>query len=401
MNQGILFRYSPTSESEEAQLVVPIHERQDILKIHHDAPNAGHFGANGTFERISKRYYRTGMRSCITDYVKNCTECNRYKPSNQKSSGLLRTPVYSQRFKTISIDLFGPLLESPSGKKWIFIVEDCCTRWVEPFALPQAAARECATTLMEEVILRYGLPRRLISDNGSQFVSAVMQQLCFILNIDQDIIPVYHPQANPVERKNRDLKPRIAILVQNQYDEWENKLPSIRFALNSTKCDTTGKTAAYLQFGRQMRTIDDIAPYLKRLARISSEVRERIEEKQDQRKIFHDKRHRPVPLYHPGDNVRVTLHPLSTAAHKKTAKFMPKRVGPYIIVTQRSLTTYEVANPNNPHEVLEPYHSSALRPCIDKEATPVMSLRKRGRPRKDKSAGSSSRTIPRNQRGRV
>ncbi|GFU49006.1 retrovirus-related Pol polyprotein from transposon 17.6 [Trichonephila clavipes] len=71
MNQGILFRYSPTSESEEAQLVGPIHERQGILKIHHDAPNAGHYGADGTFERISERYYWTGMRSYITDYVKN------------------------------------------------------------------------------------------------------------------------------------------------------------------------------------------------------------------------------------------------------------------------------------------------------------------------------------------
>ncbi|GFU49007.1 integrase catalytic domain-containing protein [Trichonephila clavipes] len=271
---------------------------------------------------------------------------------------------------------------------------------------------------MEEVILRYGLPRRLISDHSSQFVGAVMQQLCFILNIDQDIIPVYHPQANPVERKNRDLKLRITILVQNRHDEWEDKLPSIRFTLNSAKCDTTGKTAAHLQFGPEMRTIDDvtndfraiidnenfvpeITPYLKRLAGNSSEVRERIEEKQDQRKTFYDKRHRPGPLYHPGDKVWVTLHPLSNAAHKKTAKFMPKRDGPYIIVTQRSPTTYEVANPNNPREVLGPYHSSALRPCVDKEATPVMPLRKRGRPRKDNSAGSPSRTIPRNQRGSV
>ncbi|GFX95604.1 hypothetical protein TNCV_4826181 [Trichonephila clavipes] len=270
MKQGILFRYSPTSESEGAQLVVPIHERQDILKIHHDAPYAGHYGADGTFERISKRYYWTDMRSYITDYVKNCTECNRYKPSNQKPSGLLRTPVYSQRFETTSIDLFGPLPESLSGEKWISIVEDCCIRWVELFALPQATARECATTLMEEVILRYGLPRRLISDHGSQFVGAVMQQLCFILNIDQDIIPVYHPQANPVERKNRDLKPRIAILVQNRHDEWEDKLPSIRFALNSAKCDTTSKTAAYLQFGREMRTIDDVTAATLEVKSVSS-----------------------------------------------------------------------------------------------------------------------------------
>ncbi|GFS41327.1 hypothetical protein TNIN_19381 [Trichonephila inaurata madagascariensis] len=80
---------------------------------------------------------------------------------------------------------------------------------------------------------------------------------------------------------------------------------------------------------------------------------------------------------------------------------MPKRDEPYIIVTQRSPTTYEVANPNNPDEVLRPYRSSALRRCIDKEATPVMPLRKTGRPRKDNSADSSSRTIPRNQRGSV
>ncbi|GFV37224.1 uncharacterized protein TNCV_1056281 [Trichonephila clavipes] len=80
---------------------------------------------------------------------------------------------------------------------------------------------------------------------------------------------------------------------------------------------------------------------------------------------------------------------------------MPKRDEPFIIVTQCSPTTYEVANLNNPHQVLGPYHSSGLRPCMDKEATPVMPLRKRGRPRKDNSAGSSSRTVPRNQRWSV
>ncbi|GFX42530.1 retrovirus-related Pol polyprotein from transposon 17.6 [Trichonephila clavipes] len=217
--------------------------------------------------------------------------------------------------------------------------------------------------------------------------------------------------------KNRDLKPRIAILVQNCHDEWEDKLPSICLALNSAKCDTTSETVAYLQFGREIRTIDDvtndfrtiidkenfgpeITPYLKGLARISSEVREKIEEKQDQQKTY-DKRHRPGLLYQPSDKVWITLHPLSNATHKKTTKFMPKRDRHCIIVTQRSPTTYKVANPNNPHEVLGPYYSSALNPCIDKEATLVMPLRKRGRPRKDNSAGSSLRTIPRNQRGSV
>ncbi|GFX98895.1 pro-Pol polyprotein [Trichonephila clavipes] len=141
------------------------------------------------------------MRKFIADYVKSCSECIRYKATNQKPAGLLQTPVPAQRFESIAIDLFGPLPETTEGMKWIFIVEDYTTKWVELFPLKQATAKECAMTLLNEVFLRYGVPRRLISDNGTQFVSAVMQQLCFVLDINQSLIPVYHPQANPVERK--------------------------------------------------------------------------------------------------------------------------------------------------------------------------------------------------------
>ncbi|GFV32449.1 transposon Ty3-I Gag-Pol polyprotein [Trichonephila clavipes] len=106
-------RYAPDSESEEAQLVVPSHERTLILKNHHDAPMAGHY--EGTYTRIAKNHYWTGMRKYITDYVKNCPDCIKYKASNQKPSGLLQTPVQAQRFETLAIDLIGPLPESKDG----------------------------------------------------------------------------------------------------------------------------------------------------------------------------------------------------------------------------------------------------------------------------------------------
>ncbi|GFW34722.1 integrase_H2C2 domain-containing protein [Trichonephila clavipes] len=134
MNQGVLFRYAPDSESEEDQLVVPSHERTLILKNHNDASMAGHYGTKGTYTRIAKNYYWTA--------------------SNQKPSGLLQTPVPAQRFETLAIDLFGPLPESKDGKRWILIIEDCTTKWVELFALPNATAKECAITLIEEVLLR-------------------------------------------------------------------------------------------------------------------------------------------------------------------------------------------------------------------------------------------------------
>ncbi|GFW08704.1 transposon Tf2-8 polyprotein [Trichonephila clavipes] len=159
MNQGVLYRYVPDADSAEAQLVIPTAERELIMERHHNDPMAGHYGEEGTFQKIARRYYWTGMRKYISDYIKKCPECARFKATNQKPAGLLRTPVYSQRFEVIAIDLFGPLPQTDTGKQWIFIVEDCATKWVELFALSQASARQCATTLIEEVFMRHGIPR--------------------------------------------------------------------------------------------------------------------------------------------------------------------------------------------------------------------------------------------------
>ncbi|GFX38851.1 hypothetical protein TNCV_1890151 [Trichonephila clavipes] len=409
MNQGVLYRYVPDADSAEAQLVIPTAERELIMERHHNDPMAGHYGEEGTFQKIARRYYWTGMRKYISDYIKKCPECARFKATNQKPAGLLRTPVYSQRFEVIAIDLFGPLPQTDTGKQWIFIVEDCATKWVELFALSQASARQCATTLIEEVFMRHGIPRRIISDNGTQFVSAVLQQICFTLNISQNLIPVYSPQSNPVERKNRDLKPRLAIFVGDDHSSWYSKLPVIRFAMNTTVCDTTGHTPAYLLFGRELRTVDDvvqdfksvvhndnfvaeITPYLKRFATITEDIRERIETKQDQRKKQYDKNRRPV-YYSPGDKVWVTLHPISSAKNKKTSKFMPKRDGPYLILTQKSPTSYVIASLANPSEPIATYHTSALTPVKDINTSPVAPLRKRGRPRKVTST-SQNKHVP-------
>ncbi|GBM95588.1 Transposon Tf2-9 polyprotein, partial [Araneus ventricosus] len=412
MNQGILYRYSPDTESEEAQLVVPCHERERVLQQYHDSPTAGHSGSEGTYFKIARRYYFPGMRKFIAEYVKNCAECNRYKPNNQKPAGLLRTPIYAQRFETLAIDLFGPLPETPTGKKWIFLIEDTSTKWVELFALEDATAQNCAKFLKEEVFLRYGLPRRLISDNGTQFVSAVMQQTCNFLGIKQELIPVYHPQANPSERKNRDLKPKLAILVGDAHDTWDEKLAMIRFAMNTSKCDTTGHTAAYLQFGRELRTTDDvnhdlrsliendnfvaeITPYLKHFARLTPQIRERVVQKQDQRKKYFDKNRRPI-YYQPGDKVWVTLHPKSSRSDKRSKKFYPKREGPCLVVTNRSPTTYDLSDPSTPDQVLGTYHTNMLKPYElppEKNTSPVVPIKRRGRPRKyfPKADSSSGR----------
>ncbi|GFX47889.1 retrovirus-related Pol polyprotein from transposon 412 [Trichonephila clavipes] len=332
-------------------------------------------GEGGEATNILEHHINTGNSPPISvppyrmSPVKNCPDCIKYKASDYyRHLGLLQTPVPTQRFDTLAIDLFGSLPESKDAK-------------------------ECAITLTEEVLLRYGIPRRLISNNGTQFVSAVMQNICYLLNIHQSLIPVYHPQANPVERKNRDLKPRLAIHVQDKHDCWSEKLPFIRFALNTAKCETTGQTTAFLNFGRELRTPSEVVNDIR--------IREVVEEQHDSRKFYADKKRKAAPPYQPEEHVLVASHPLSNTAQGRSAKLMPRRDGPYVILTQRSPSSYEIASLDNPGEPLGVYHTSALTPCNNDKVKPLIPLRKRGRPPKVPQTPGSSSGHCRNQRGRM
>ena len=397
---GVLYRYSQLTESEEAQLVVPKHEQTKILNAYHDDPTAGHYGVQGTLQRIALRYYWPNMYKTIKNYIKECLECQRYKATNLKPAGLVQTSPMNQRFETISFDLFGPLPPTTDGKTWVFIVEDVATKWVELFALERATAENCAQVLIDEIFLRYGTPRRMISDNGTQFVTAVMQQISYCMEITHSFTPVYHPEANPVERKNRDLKPRLAILVKDDHTRWAENLPAIRFALNTAYNENVGHTSAYLTFGRQLRSPDDvnndlreiivsenfvpeITPRLLRLADTLKRARDIRDVRQDKQKQQTDKSRRPSPDYQPGDHVLIQTHMLSQTKRKVSAKFAPRRDGPYVILQRHGATSYEVAAIDKPNAPLGIYHTSAITPYFGKtNPTPVVPLRKRGRPKK-------------------
>ncbi|GBM23079.1 hypothetical protein AVEN_219950-1 [Araneus ventricosus] len=189
--------------------------------------------------------------------------------------------------------------------------------------------------------------------------------------------------------------------------------------MNTDKCSSTGQTAAFLTFGRELRTVDEvqndlrsvilkdtfipeITSYLKRLSKFMAEAEEVAELQQDLRMDCGDRKRQKAPNYFPGERVFVTTHHLSNAAKGRTTKFMPKKDGPYIILTQKSPTSYVIANPDNLNEPVGTCHTSALKVYKqDESETPVHPLRKRGRPRKTYTSGSSPRRSGRcrNQRG--
>ena len=84
--------------------------------------------------------------------------------------------------------------------------------------------------LLYEVVLKFGTPKRFITDNGSNLTSEVMNALTNTLQIRHATTSVEHPQTDGlVERLNRTLKTSLAAYVEDQPDTWDDKLPFVIF----------------------------------------------------------------------------------------------------------------------------------------------------------------------------
>ncbi|CAH2236857.1 jg13467 [Pararge aegeria aegeria] len=234
-----------------------------------------------------------------------------------------------------------------------------------------------------------------------------MQQVAYCFKIKQSFTALYHPQANPVERKNRDLKTQLAILVEGDQQNWCEQLPSIRFALNTAICTSTNCSPAYLTFGRELRTphdnledfrqilitenfIPEITPKIKLLAQTMTKAKEVQEMKEETRKLYADRARRMAPEYKVGDLVLVNTHPISNAAKGFSAKFAPRRDGPYVILGQHGPSSYQLATKEEPDKKIGIHHSSALTLFHKPENSielpqPVQPIRRRGRPRKEQT----------------
>ncbi|GFX53387.1 pro-Pol polyprotein [Trichonephila clavipes] len=244
------------------------------------------------------------------------------KPEIRNLLVVCKPPVPVQRFESIAIDIFDTLPETTKGIKWIVKVENYASKRFELFPLKQATAKEFAITLQNEVFLR--------------------------------------------RKKNRDLKPRSAMMVDNNHTLWIEKLPAIRFALNTAKCESTDHTTAYLTFARELRNSGQ------RFERYVPQIKENIEMSQDRQKIYADKSRRLCPNYKVNDLVCVKkLHPLSKTSQNRSAKLMPNRDGPYIVLFQRSPSTFVVASCDKPDAPLGVYHTSALTPFSEWHIDPV------------------------------
>ena len=109
-----------------------------------------------------------------------------------------------------------------------------------------------ARVLEREWFVRFGLPSRIHSDQGANFMSKVVKSLCEVYSTVQSRTTTYHPQGNgQVERFNRTLHILLRKLSTEEKEDWKNQLPKLLLAYNSDTHSVTCKSPFFLFFGRQ------------------------------------------------------------------------------------------------------------------------------------------------------
>ena len=238
------------------QTVVPRKLVADILVVAHDNPLLGHFGAHRTLLRARGQFFWARMSTDVRDWYRSCQTCCARRPKPSAPHHPAHRQVVAAPLQCVALDILGPL-DPPTarGNRYIMVVVDYCTKWVEAMPMVDQTAQTCARHFVEGFVCRLGIPEQLHNDQGRQFESALFQEMCRLLHINKTRTTMLHPQSDgQIERANRTLLDLLAKLVKGNESSWDEKLPYALAAYRSSVHRVTGETPNRLMLGREVGT---------------------------------------------------------------------------------------------------------------------------------------------------
>src|SRR6267154_2325330 len=151
-------------------------------------------------------------------------------------------------------DILGIFPEAENGYKYILLVVDSFSRFLEILPLKSMESVEVAERLYTDIVCRYGLFKSLVTDLGRTFLSKVIEHLCDLCGIRRAKAIPYHAQSNSAsECINKAIYKNLKICCQADNSKWTSYLSTIAFAHRSTVSIYSTQFSAFeLMFGRKM-----------------------------------------------------------------------------------------------------------------------------------------------------
>ena len=245
--------YDTLKEQVLTQLCVPLKFQQEVMSsLHENFYGGGHLGINKCYDKLRNRYWWPKCYNDLEKWIKSCPKCQRLK-SRADRAPLQPNLVTTQPWECVGVDILGPLPKTTGHQyEYIIVFIDHFTNWVEAAPLKNIDARSCADAFIRLICTRYGPPRKLLSDRGSQFLSSLAAEVNLIMGVKKLNTTAYHPQTNgKVERFNNTLVKMLAMYVSMKQKDWDQFIPYALFAYNTSRHELNKFSPYYMLFGRE------------------------------------------------------------------------------------------------------------------------------------------------------
>ena len=241
---------------DDGKLRKVIYNEKERIKLILSAHKIGHEGVFKTYNRLKRDYYWTNMILDVKYIVRTCKRCQLFRPQsfNYQTEDIATKPGLP--FTRVGLDIIGPLPTTKNGNKYIIVLVDYLTKWVEAEPTKYIESDD-VIRFLSKVFSRHGIPEIIVTDNGPQFNSDKTKAFLDLYGVYVHFIATYHPESNgEVENRNKEIGKYLRLLCNKNTSQWDEILPSALWALRTSKNETTKFSSFELLYGRR-----DLQPF--------------------------------------------------------------------------------------------------------------------------------------------
>ena len=241
------------------RVVIPAQLRYELVTVAHRSLDlGGHRGVQSLYNHLSARYYWDGLLADCEDVCHKCEVCRVRDLTHQRHARFEAMPDPPHPFHTLYIDYKDVPRSADGSRSCILIIVDGLSRYVIAEPVTKKTAEETLKALVHRVFTVHSLPSILRSDNGPEFDNALIKSFKAYAGIRHIKVLPYNARANGKAESSVKRVQELLIKHCRLFENWQETLPMLCFALNCATFTSTGQSPFFTVFGRHPIMIPEL-----------------------------------------------------------------------------------------------------------------------------------------------